>query len=118
MSAIMEGNPVPMSGFLSAGKPMPYDTIWSYKIESEDSCLVSMSILYNKKPYWIYHAKKDVDGATKVRAAMTAIFDLLSGLSEKLPKNEIVDLLTTVHSITWDLSGMVGVPGAVSTSST
>ena len=109
---MMEGNPMPMSGFMMGGKPIPanraiYDTVWSYKIESENCCIQSLSLIKEGQPYWTFHAKKDVDGATRVKAAMAALFDLLSGLSEELPKNEIVDLLGTVHSITWDLTGMV-----------
>ena len=109
---MMEGNAPKLSGFLSAGKPimaqrMIYDTVWDYKIESDKGCLVSLSLIKDNQPYSTFHDKTGSDGATKVRNAMLWLFELLSGLSQELPKDEIVDLLSTVHRITWDLTGMV-----------
>ena len=97
------GNSMSHNGFLTAGKPIlrAVDTMWGYKIESDNCSMLSLCLMYDNKPYWTYYPKTDIDGA------MTAMFDLLSGLSKELPKNEIVDLLSTVHSITYDLSGLV-----------
>lgn len=108
----MEGNPQSMEWMSRGGKPVAFaapeacDVAWSYEIAAVKGELASLTLTRNRRPFWSFRPS-GADGASRVRSAMSALFDLLAGLSEQLGKEEIVNVLTAVSSITFDLSGLV-----------
>lgn len=124
MSASMEGNPLSAEWLSRGGKPIAcafappaplndgtpkvnaYDVAWSYEIAAVRGELASLTLTRNKRPYWSFRPSGK-DGASRVRSAMSALFDLLAGMCEELRKEELVDVLSVVSSITFDLSGLV-----------
>lgn len=105
MSAMYEGNPAPLSGFMMAGKPTLCSTqpirTWSHTLVAEKGVLQSLTILKNDTPYWIYHASKAPEDAT--RNAMVHLFDLASGISKELPAQEVKEFLVMIREVSFEL---------------
>ena len=94
MSAMMEGNQIDPMGFAAAGKPILYTPIWSYKIEDG---LTRVTIYKMKIPYVVYHANGNL------RMVLRNLFDVAAGLCDELQNHEVVDFLTMLRQITYDL---------------
>ena len=83
-------------------------TVWSYRISRNEAGtkLTELALLREGRPYWAYRKMQAAGEGCDVRGAMEALFDLLSGISKELPASEVGDLLSTVSSITYDLTGL------------
>lgn len=80
---------------------------WSYIICKDNGCLRTLSLLRHNVPYSTFNAKSGSDGITIVRNCTKYVFDIAIGLVEDLPVNEVAELLSIIHDITYELSGMM-----------
>jgi hypothetical protein len=107
MSAMWEGNSIPDEYLSRGGKPIPQTRVWSYQVETINGRLFKLILIQSNNPYWTYCAKKENDNVTTVRNAMSAFFDLVSGISTDLPTSQLVEFLLVIRNITNDLTKMI-----------